>query len=349
MSGELSMDLVKILQDNLRPYLGENAESTLLLVAFSGGRDSVALLAALHRLSGDGGFKLAAAHFDHGLRGAESDGDREFCRRFCAERGIEFAAKLCRELSPDMPNLEARARRLRYGWLLALREEYLRQGWGAVWLLTAHHLEDRAETVLLHLLRGSGTAGLAAMQRQSGCLLRPLLSTPRGVLEQFLAAEGLSWREDGSNACRDFLRNRVRLDLWPRLTEINPKLAQNLGQTAEIAAAEEDFWADLLRQKMKAAEIGVGRAAYPWAALQDEPLALRRRLVRALWQAAKDEQVCKLNFGQVEAVLALAAGGSLHLSGGVAAKRRQKMLILECLTDEEMQRRRTKSRSGQRL
>jgi tRNA(Ile)-lysidine synthase len=340
----------KKLHEIIKPYLA--GERPLLLVGFSGGRDSVSLLQALHRLAEYEDlphFGLVAAHFDHGLRGVESDGDREFCRDFCARRGVEFRCECCRSLTGG-GNLENRARELRYRWLNEQRERLLAEGYSPVWLVTAHHLGDQCETVLLHLLRGSGTGGLAAMREQSGSLLRPMLSLSRAEIEEYLAATGAAWCDDSSNSGTDYTRNRLRLQIIPQLEELNPRLAETLAQTAEIAAAEEDFFATLtekkLQEKMRREESGA--VVYPLADFRGEPIAVQRRLVRALWQAVKGAAVCSLTFEQTEAVLRLAAGKSLHLAGGVEVGKKRGRLVFSLISEADMAKRRALSRSGQK-
>lgn len=322
-------------------------DDPLFLVGFSGGRDSVSLLWGLNELlQGEwlGQAHLLAAHLNHNLRGAAAAADEAFCRDFCAARGIKYVAQVA-DLSPNMPNLEQRARAARYAWFADLREQY--SAGRPVFLLTAHHMEDQAETVLLHLLRGAGTAGLAAMRGQNGWHLRPLLAVPRCVLEGALAEQKLSWRDDATNSCVDYTRNFVRHRVLPQLRQLNPQAGRALAQAAEIAAAEEDYFAEVVAAKL-AANMQQGDAvAYPWAQLAAEPLALRRRLVRALWLAATGRAVCPLGLAQVDSVLALIPGGAVNISGAVLAKRRGRLLVLQVPSPDELAERRRKSRKGQ--
>ena len=348
MAGEHTAEFLDRLQAELLPYL--DAPRPLLLAGFSGGRDSLALLWGLHLLTQgglQGRFRLAAAHFNHNLRGAEAAADEDFCRDFCAGHGIEFFTATAAGLAPGMPNMEQQARAARYNWFAELRRDLSAAGY-TPFLLTAHHLEDQAETVLLHLLRGSGGGGLAAMRRRSGWHLRPLLDCPRAEIEQVLAEAGLNWREDSSNACLEHTRNYLRAEVMPRLREINPRADTALARAAEISAAEEEFFAGLLREKMRRAEFAAGGVSYPWADFAAEPLAVRRRLVRELWLAASGRAVCPLTYTQVETVLRLSPGQSLNLSGAVWAARRGKKLLFRAPSGAELRRRQEKSRSGQR-
>lgn len=330
-----------------RGLAGFLQDEPLFLVGFSGGRDSVSLLWGVSfLLQGEwqGQAQLLAAHLNHNLRGAEAAADEAFCRGFCAERGIEYVAQVA-ELSPDRPNLEQRARAARYAWFADLREQY---GHGRpVFLLTAHHREDQAETVLLHLLRGAGTAGVAAMRGQSGWHLRPLLDVPRSVLEGALAEQQLTWRDDATNACVDYTRNFLRHRVLPQMRQLNPQADRALAQAAEIAAAEEDYFAGVVAAKLAAYMQQGAQVAYPWAQLAAEPLALRRRLVRGLWLAATGAAVCPLGLAQVDSVLALMPGGAVNISGAVLAKRRGKLLVLQVPGADELAARRRKSRKGQ--
>lgn len=334
------------LQANLREHL--TPPWPLLVVGFSGGRDSVALLHALWRLGQAGGveFALLAAHFNHGLRGAEADADQEFCRDFCSRLGIEFCWGQAQGLGRG-GDVENRARRQRYAWLEQICQQEEAKGFRPVWLLCAHHQEDQAETVLLHLLRGSGSAGLAAMRKQRGRLLRPLLGLPRAEIEAYLTANGLTWRDDSSNSSPAYTRNRVRGQLLPLLQQLNPQAVPALAQTAEIAAAEADFLAACVAERMQQATVAPEGAALLLDFWQKQPLAMQRLLVRALWQAAAQKPVCALSFEQTEAVRLLPLHKTIHLPGGVAAVKNHGWLRLLRQTEEQLQRRRAKSRAGQ--
>lgn len=344
-----SEKLLVALRENLVPYLSaepENAKKhTVFIVGFSGGRDSLALLWGLNELVCGfwrGRVRLLAAHLNHNLRGAAAAADEAFCREFCRTRGIEYVAALA-DLTMDMPNLEQQARQARYGWFAELMSEREAAGERA-YLLTAHHLEDQAETVLLHLLRGSGTTGLAAMRGQSGRHLRPLLAVPRAVLEGALLEQKLIWQDDETNESTDYTRNFVRHLVLPPMRRVNPQADRALAQAAEIAACEEDYFAELIVGRLAAKMQG---NAYPWADLAAEHMAIRRRLVRAMWCRVTAKSVCPLGLKQVDGVLSLKPGGALVLAGAVTVRRRGKMLVWQISTEEELEARRAKSRKGQ--
>lgn len=209
-----------------------------LLVALSGGADSVALLRAVCALGMRHGFFTRAAHVEHGLRGEASVEDARFCERLCAELGVPFtldAANLSGGMAAS--GAEARAREVRYRLLFARAREC-----GADALLLAHHLDDQAETVLSHLVRGSGARGLGGM-RETSCvngvlLVRPLLSLSKADL--LAALDGLPYRVDASNAEPCCQRNRLRMGALPLLMAENPRAAAHIAQSAALLSMDED-------------------------------------------------------------------------------------------------------------
>jgi len=198
-----------------------------LLVALSGGPDSVALLHALERIHRHFHFQLAAAHLNHGLRGAESDRDEDFVRQLCEQLRIELVVERATGLKP--PNLEERARELRYQFLNRAADTLKAQ-----FIMLGHHRDDQAETVLLRLLRGSGIAGLAGMAKVGpGRLVRPLLSIDRAAILAYLEAIGADHVVDSSNTESGAVRNRVRARLLPLLAgEYSPGIARRLASLA---------------------------------------------------------------------------------------------------------------------
>jgi len=218
-----------------------------VLVACSGGPDSLALLDILSRLSGLAkyDFSVEAAHFEHGIRleGGASREDAEFVADFCRQRHIP-----CTVGHGDVPrwagekqlSLETAARECRYAFL-----EETRKARGLDLIATAHQADDQAETVLMRILRGTGTMGLAAMRpRVWGRLpiIRPLLFAPRGAIEAYCEARKLMPRQDATNELLDCTRNKLRLKTLPMLKEeYNPRLFQALCQLADICAVETDY------------------------------------------------------------------------------------------------------------
>ena len=205
-----------------------------LLVAVSGGQDSVVLLDALHRL----GVPLAVAHCHFGLRDAEADADEQFVRKLAkqyeAPYFVEFfQTKAFAEQEGISTQMAARA--LRYAWF-----EQVRRREGLAYVATAHHQRDAAETMLLNLTHGTGLAGLHGIPAKNGHLVRPLLPIAKPALFDYLVENQLLWREDASNDSPTYQRNRLRLEVLPVLRDINPNLDRTLQITAErVGGAEE--------------------------------------------------------------------------------------------------------------
>lgn len=214
-------------------------------VAVSGGADSVALLRILLDLRAELGIVLAVAHFNHQLRGDDSDADGYFVAELATEHDLLFFASRADvrgHAAANRLSVEHAARELRYQWLLELARD---QRFDAI--ATAHTADDQAETVLMKFLRGAGTRGLAGIHpilvRDDVRIVRPLLEVSRVEIEQYVTSIKQPWREDESNRDRRLTRNRIRHDLLPLLEQdYNPNLRRLLSQTAEVARAEEDFW-----------------------------------------------------------------------------------------------------------
>ncbi len=194
-----------------------------VICAVSGGADSMALVWCLYLLREPLELTISAAHFNHGLRGGESDRDEEFVRRFCADYGIGLTVGRG-QIRAQGRGLEDAARRARYAFLESLEP-------GAR-IATAHTADDNAETVLLHLLRGAGLRGLGGIAPSRGRVIRPMLSVTRREVEEFLARWSVPHVEDSTNGRPDFLRNRIRSEVVPVLRRENPQFVQNCSRMA---------------------------------------------------------------------------------------------------------------------
>lgn len=253
-----------------------------IVVACSGGPDSLALLTILSALRKRWRLTLGVAHFEHGIRGAASREDAEFVRTFASEIGLP-----CRVAHEDVPlhakrahvSLETAARERRYAFLFGVAQE---MGEGTL-IATAHHAGDQAETVLMRILRGSGLTGLAGMRPRTGNLIRPLLSVSRTEIEDYCKAKELSPRVDETNAEPIAMRNRIRLELLPMLRRYNPSIDDALCRLATAAAEQVDYFAPMAEaacQDIIKEEKGVlliRRKLY-----RDMPPALRHEILKCL-------------------------------------------------------------------
>ncbi len=209
---------------------------TRILLAVSGGIDSMYLANRAPELFP--GARFAVAHCNFALRGAESDADEAFVRAWCAEHGLECFVKRFDtrgHAAEHGVSIEMAARDLRYAWFAELRRA---GGFDAV--AVAHNADDNAETLLLNLLRGTGTRGLRGMGDHDG-IVRPLLDIPREDIRAWMTARGLAWREDSTNADSAPKRNRIRNEVFPILARINPSFVRTLGEDMRRFARVDDI------------------------------------------------------------------------------------------------------------
>ncbi len=305
-----------------------------LVVAVSGGPDSVALLRALRDARRQG--QLVVAHLNHQLRGPESDSDESFVRELCQRLSIDCRIHRLRvgeEAVAMKDNLEAAARRLRYDWLAQTAREV-----DAAWVATGHTANDQAETVLHRLLRGTGLQGLRAIAARreltaSVCLVRPLLATTRADVIAYLNAIGQSHREDSTNRDPARTRNRIRSQLLPLLmTEYNPRIITVLCRLAE--QGEEAFagQAREARRLLAAAELprAGNTLVFDAAQLAAPPRALLREMFRLLWER-EGWSMAAMGFEAWERVAAAARGetAAAELPGGIRVKRRERVVQVQ--------------------
>lgn len=246
----------------------------IVLCAVSGGRDSMCLLHYLHAVSAEHGFSVAAGHFNHDMR-PEADSDEAFVRAFCEERNIPFYT----EKSPVYEkaqewklSVEETGRRLRYDFL-----ERTAEAIGAVRIATAHHKDDNAETVLLNLLRGSGSEGLGGIPPVRGLFIRPLLETSRAEIEAYCAEHGSGHVEDSTNYDTHYARARLRHELWPQLEGINQNLTETLSRTAALLRSESRYLDELAAEHLPQEGTFLSLEV-----LRQAPAVLRRRMVRLM-------------------------------------------------------------------
>lgn len=207
--------------------------------AVSGGADSVALLFGMYLLREKFQLDLSAAHFNHHLRGEESDRDAEFVQEFCRGYAIPLVLGQAQVL-PGKKGLEAAAREARYAFLRSLPGK----------VATAHTADDNAETVLMHLIRGTGLKGLGGIAPVNGSVIRPMLSITRQEVEAFLQEYHLPHREDSSNASDDFLRNRLRHHVMPLLQMENPGVSLAISAAALRLRQDEEYLQSQLEKEL---------------------------------------------------------------------------------------------------
>ncbi len=253
-----------------------------VICAVSGGADSMALLWGMYLLREKLGITLEAAHFNHNLRGEESKQDAEFVRKFCEFHDIPLHLGEG-NVTSGKKGLEAAARDARYAFLRSLK--------GTV--ATAHTADDNAETVLMHLIRGSGLRGLSGVTPKSDGLIRPMLDVTRAQVEQFLEENYIRHITDSSNDTDLFLRNRLRHHVIPLLKAENPSIAQGLSAAAQ-RIREDAALLDSLAAQLDPADIAALRAA---------PAPLRRRAIEGFLRRNGFPEPSAEHIRQAEAVV----------------------------------------------
>lgn len=211
------------------------ADNGSILLAISGGMDSVALCALFHQA----GFNFGIAHCNFKLRGDESDGDEAFVRQLASNYAVKFYAECfatSEYASSKGISIQMAARELRYAWFNQLLDD---EGYNSI--ATAHHLDDQAETFFINLLRGAGLSGLHGILPKQGRVIRPMLFANRDQIDEFVRDNRLPYREDSSNKSRKYLRNRLRHQLMPVFIDIDPAFSQKLDSTMHHLRGVEDI------------------------------------------------------------------------------------------------------------
>lgn len=291
-----------------------------ILCAVSGGRDSVCLLDYLWRLGQERGFSVAAAHLNHGMR-PTAQRDEELVRQLCRQRDIPFYTEkvdvyaLC---DAWRLTVEETGRRARYAFLRRTAASI-----GAAFIATAHHREDQAETVLLQLLRGTGMQGLTGIPPVRDTVIRPLLDTPRAAIDAYIAENALPYVTDETNLDTHYARNRLRIDIMPRLLTINPAAAEHIARTADILRRENDYL-----DGEAAALLPPHGTVLSCAALLAAPEPLRPRMLRLLTDRLPTgkKDFTAAHYRSLETLCR--TGGTLSLPGGVLAVCRSGTLSL---------------------
>jgi tRNA(Ile)-lysidine synthase len=308
-------------------------QSGCVVVGVSGGPDSVCLLHVLQYLCAPDGFfpqvKLHVAHLDHLLRGEESRAEATFVADLAARWKLPCTVAqrdVAAQARTGHQSIEEAARAARYAFLREVAAQV-----GAVRIAVGHHADDQVETLVMHWLRGSGTAGLAGMRPLEKEIIRPLLGARRDEILAYCARHRLTFCEDTSNQDPRFLRNRIRHALLPVLEGYNPNLRETLLRNAEIFAEEERYfqaqvdaaWPQVVLAETPAVA-GVVRVEGDVAAYRRLPLAVRRRLLRHLGLLVSGGMI-SLELRHLTAVDDLlhrvAGSGEAHLPGGIRVQR----------------------------
>ncbi len=311
------------MRNNILRWCRENAllsPGQSVICAVSGGADSVAMLHVLRALQSEFDLTVSAAHFNHQLRGAESDRDEAFVRKLCQNWDVPLtvasgdAAARARQTGES---LEEAARSLRYAFFASLGRT----------IATAHTADDNLETILLNLLRGTGLTGLAGIPPKRDFLVRPILCCTRQDVLAYLEANHIPHVEDSTNAADDCVRNRLRHNVLPLLKAENPALAETALRSAQLLRQDDTFLDELAQTALQTAS--AGPLAWRCDALRAESDAVRTRAVRKILQTIA---IRKLSHTHIEAVDRLLftqdPSARASLPGGWEARREYGLLRL---------------------
>ena len=298
----------------VRRFIDENAllkKGDGVIVALSGGADSVCLLHILISLKEEYDLSISAAHFNHGIRGEEADRDERFVSQLCESRGIPLfceKADVPAAAAESCESLELCGRRLRYRFL-----ERIARDRGGAKIATAHHGGDNAETVLWNLTRGAGIGGLSGIPVRRGDIIRPLLCLTRADIEAYCRENDLAFVTDSTNLSDDYTRNKLRHRVMPVLRELNPNAEENIGRTAALMGEADDY---LNKNSLK--ELKTAKTQYGWPCeklLMLDPIVLKYAVKNILEIAG-----APVDFRHIALIIeAMHRGGTVDLGQGFVA------------------------------
>lgn len=326
----------KLLLDKLK-QTGLLVHGSTGVLAVSGGADSMALLHGLCALRQHYAIQLYVATYDHGLRGAESAADAALVAEQCQAWGVPYhVGRADGLLSPHAAGLEARARAARYTFLAGVVRRF-----DADWLMTAHHADDQAETVLMNVLRGAGVHGVGGMRPRAPIpfagdeladvpLLRPLLEVRKADLMAYCQAEHIPYRHDSTNDDLHHRRNWARHVALPMLAQANPDVTGALGRLAAAAALDESLLESLVQPVCEAVRVTTAGASIARGMLTDIHPALRVRVVARMCErlGPTDEPPSFVHLRGVANLLDGPTGGALELPGGLHARLEHDALLI---------------------
>ena len=285
-----------VLIDKVLNFVDEHnmlPESGLVLACVSGGADSMCLLEVFRRISTQRGFSLAVAHFNHKLRGEESDRDEKFVRDYCEKFALAYytqSGDVCSFAKQNGLSIETAARDMRYDFFHNLADTL-----AAEKIATAHNADDNTETILINLARGAGTKGISGIPPIRGKIIRPMLTITRDEIIAFLSDHGISYVEDSTNSDDVYTRNKIRHHVIPILKEINPRLNEAASITARLMREDEKMLSEMADIFIKDKRDGFSVTCEDILAL---PTAVSRRVIRKLYGG-------NLSFKHVDLVLEL--------------------------------------------
>lgn len=318
---------IRQVRDTISKY-NMMSSGDLVVIAVSGGPDSVCLLDMLFKLRHELDIGIVVAHFNHGLRPDQDEYETQFVRQMAMWFHVPFESKKADPaIFTDNGSLEERARIARYQFL-----RHVKRKTSAQKIAIGHNLNDQAETVLMRFLRGSGSTGLGGIPpKRDDDIVRPLIEIDRCEIESYLSHEGLRYVTDSSNLRTSYLRNKIRLKLLPELRKYQPRIVELLGQTAEIMRGEENFLVSkAIRWMEENSETDGGQVSVPLQAFARLPDALKNHVIRIALRRTGGN-LRRFNRRHIAAVKHIACSrrpqSRVHLPNNVVARRVYRRLL----------------------
>ena len=298
---EISEEIICKIKETIKGYK-MIASGDRVIVALSGGPDSVCLLDVLQMLSRELEITLVVAHYNHGLRGDEDKFETLFTRKIADSMQLPFETENASGLLECLSSIEKRSREARYAFLEKIRNKH-----GAQRIAMGHNLNDQAETVLMRLLRGSGPSGLAGIPPvRDNIIIRPLIEVTRDEITNYLNARRLTFAVDSSNSSRIYLRNRIRLELVPMMLDYQPRLLKHLGIVSDIIRDEDTFLESMALRwtEQEASTNSHGETTIPISSIKSLPDPLKKRAIRRLCRQV-DGSIYNMEYDHVLSVIKL--------------------------------------------
>ena len=285
-------------------------KNATVVVAVSGGADSMALLHILYSLKDEYNIRLIACHVNHGIRGEEADSDEQFVKNCCKKLGVELHT-----LKADVPKLAAESgmgeeecgRKVRYDFFNSVAEKAL--------IATAHTLSDRCETLLFNITRGASVKGLCSIPAVRDNIIRPLIDCSSSEVRAYCADNGIEYVNDSTNFEDKYTRNRIRLNVIPQLKAINPSVESSLSRLMDSARSDSDYFDSLTDSIIAASKLSDGGYAVKY--FSDEHEAVKSRVITEILKTEADIRPEKVHIRLVEDIL---SGGKAQITGGVIAE-----------------------------
>ncbi|MBN1626861.1 MAG: tRNA lysidine(34) synthetase TilS [Deltaproteobacteria bacterium] len=331
-------DIINKVRSTIARY-GMIARGDRIIVALSGGPDSVCLLDILHRLSDELEICLIAAHYDHGLRGDEDAFETRLSKDITSSMNVPFETEKAPEHLKNSSSLEERAREVRYKFLEDVRVKHK-----ANKIAMGHNLNDQAETVIMRLLRGSGPSGLSGIPPvRDDIIVRPLIEVSRDDITDYLKLRGLPSAVDSSNSSTVHLRNRIRHELMPILFEYQPNLLERLGVLSNIIRDENAFLESLAAEwvEREANKTTQGDISIPVSTIRNIPDPFKYRVIREIFKRVNKDNDYPMEYEHVSSVVRLMDSEkpqcSVDLPNGIMVQRSYQALLFKLKGKDQLQ------------